>query len=203
MALFEVPGWSLNDTPISQISHNSKKRKRPSGSDDAETSSATSSSKLHSAVQNMEKLVASLGAAEDGTSKPRKNKNKKQGRADERKPRKESVNNSPSTRKQKVAGDIEKGPAVKGKKVRNASEGRESKANAPAKKQKKEQSHDGQRTSEKKTQPFVTSAPPASAIAINRKGKNQEEGLTALQANMKQSLDGARFRCVAYSLVHL
>ena len=202
MALFEVPGWSLKDTPISQISHNSKKRKRPSGSDDAETSSATSSSKLHSAVQNMEKLVASLGAAEDGTSKPRKNKNKKQGRADERKPRKESVNNSPSTRKQKVAGDIEKGLAVKGKKVRNASEG-ESRANAPAKKQKKEQSHDGQRTSEKKTQPFVTSAPPASAIAINRKGKNKEEGLTTLQAGMKQSLDGARFRCVACSLVHL
>lgn len=194
MALFEVPGWSLNDAPISQNSHNSKKRKRPSGSDDAEASSATSSSKLHSAVQNMEKLVASLGAADDGTSKPRKNKNKKQGRADERKPRKESVGDSPSTSKQKVARDTGKSPAVKGKKARTTSEERQSKANGPTKKQKKNQGHDEESIPEKKAQPFAASVHPISTVATNGKGKNKEKGLTALQANMKQSLDGARFR---------
>ena len=73
MAPFHVPGWSMDTAPTEQLSHSSKKRKRPS-----------SRSIIHSAEINFEKLVATLKDVEsDGniafksTDKSKKKKRKR------------------------------------------------------------------------------------------------------------------------------
>lgn len=70
MALFHVPGWSMNTAPVSeQSSRSSKKRKRP----------CSRSITLDSAEINFEKLVATLKdvKADGNTSSAKKKQNKK------------------------------------------------------------------------------------------------------------------------------
>ena len=75
MALFHVPGWSMNTAPVSeQSSRSSKKRKRP----------CSRSITLDSAEVNFEKLVATLkDVKSDGNTSPAKKKQNKKRRISE------------------------------------------------------------------------------------------------------------------------
>jgi ribosomal RNA-processing protein 8 len=142
MAPFHVPGWSMNNAPVSeQSSHLSKKRKRPSPRSIA----------LESAEINFEKLVATLKDVKpDGntsrTTDITDKKQKKRCRISE-----DVKHISPSNRKPVP-------PTPK-----NSSE-----TFLKPNKQRKRKQDGTQNTSDSR--------------------------LTSLQKNMKQNLDGARFR---------
>ncbi|KAI0092450.1 ribosomal RNA-processing protein 8 [Irpex rosettiformis] len=206
MALFQVPGWSVPDAPISQALHNSKKRKRPSETDHAGPSSSTSSSlKLRSAVQNVEKLMASLGTDGDAPAKLQKKKQAKKGRGDDEKKRNEIANESQSPKqkgKQRVvrdAGNVSRAKG-KGKDTTSATETTKGSAIRPTKKHKKDKSQNGEHSSDKTPHPSPAPEPSGRAGNGQGKGKKKEGGLTALQASMKHSLDGARFRWINETL---
>ena len=187
MSLFEVPGWTVPNAPVASSS-NTRKRKRP-GDPEAEA-------KIQSAAVNVDKLMKKLGReeAKDGQEHGKKGK----GRNERRDPRGKDVKGK--GREKEVAGEGERGkravkadvPAAK-KKVRVEAE--VSSPAAPAKKSKKQNKKGVQEAEDRVADPPSTSAskPPAKA----EKKTSSAKGLTAMQANMKQSLDGARFRYIS------
>ncbi|KAI0347430.1 hypothetical protein BDW22DRAFT_528534 [Trametopsis cervina] len=186
MALFEVPGWTVPDAPVAQSS-NPKKRKRPSSGD-------PSSSKIRSATQNVEKLFASLGSEHDDSKKvQKKQKNPRERRRDAHEARGAALKSPSKERDQakprhKQADAGSRGPKVQDRKSANQKED----AARPAKK------HQKTKGGEKPT-PKVQQSPVPPEAGPSKKGK-KEEGLTELQANMKHSLDGARFRFINETL---
>lgn len=148
MALFDVPGWSISDKPVTVVS---KRRKRSSGHDFDKVSLASANiDKL------MEQLVASPAAGSTPVS----------ARPDQ--PQKKS--------RKRAKGDKNRQP-----RILTALQGDAAQV-APGKKIKKNRPKGP--IGEKAT---VSSSPPSRST------------LTSLQHDMKQSLDGARFRYAAHS----
>jgi ribosomal RNA-processing protein 8 len=167
MSLFEVPGWSVPATPVQSSS--SKKRKRSEPETDA---------KVQSATINVERLIAKLGQGDSGQTKKKANKGK--GKA--------TVYASPDRPQ-------EKSPKPQ-KKAWTADEAQSHKdssrlaAVAGASRKGKNKKSKGK---EKPQQP-AKPAEPLKKQGTLKEQASPAKGLTTLQANMKHSLDGARFR---------
>lgn len=183
MSLFEVPGWSVPAAPVQASS--SKKRKRPE---------PDAGAKVQSAAVNVEKLMAKLEAG-DGEH-ARKKAKKAKGKAVERDaPQK----GAPQPKKDGGKGPKQGKPAQKkhvkdGEGDEEGKEGRVQAASpndAPKKKNKNKGKGKG---AEKAQQQEPEAMSPAPKPAPGKKNASPEKGLTKLQAGMKHSLDGARFR---------
>ncbi len=209
MSLFEVPGWSVPSAPVPQAS---KKRKRPSTKEPDDD--VDEAERIHAAQKNIEKLMRSLGEGigalenEGSTSTDKKKgdgKDKKgrqtdervkgaereRGRKAERKAAKDGGQRNPSNqRKEASPAKTQEGPDVspaKGKKKQKQKQ-----------KRKSVDAQSDKPTHEDVSTPSVTKTPTPQAVTSSgkRKGKDAQQGLTSLQANMKKTLDGARFRYV-------
>ncbi|GBE79347.1 25S rRNA (adenine(645)-N(1))-methyltransferase [Sparassis crispa] len=221
MALFEVPGWSVPSTLVSDGPHSARKRKRVPAQD---------GDRVSGAVVNFEKLMKKL-AAGSGTGKEaerprgnakRKNKIPKRdtGRGDKEKEKKARRETG---RPQDACTQVQRGESMgmdkgranrkkKGEAVRaEPSDGRDGVPPTKEEKKKLAQSvpldvHDEEGPSRKKrkwkdkqkNQDDAAShdAPRSSSTGRPTQTSKAEQGLTALQAGMKSSLDGARFRWI-------
>ncbi|KIP09213.1 hypothetical protein PHLGIDRAFT_68064 [Phlebiopsis gigantea 11061_1 CR5-6] len=170
MALFQVPGWSVPRAPVASSSSHSRKRKRR----DSE-----SESKVQSAAVNVEKLFAKLG--QGNAEQPKKKNSKGKGKAVER-VASEQTGRAGKARRVQPARDSEDA-------ARSTAAARNSKQekNKKQKGGKPDKSQEREPVAAQSTQQGTKSASPA-------------KGLTALQANMKHSLDGARFRWINETL---
>ena len=177
MPLFEVPGWTVPSTPIASTSSSSKKRKRPD---------SDSEFKVQSAAVNVEKLFAKLGQGNHDQSKRKKGK----GNGDK------DVERNMVERK---AGGQSKA-AKKAVSIQAGQDNVHLPQPAPLAKGEKRQKNKKGKGSDQQRQQH-TSKPVE--LDSNQDHSKQRlvvptKGLTALQANMKHSLDGARFRLVSY-----
>ncbi|KAH9938515.1 methyltransferase-domain-containing protein [Fomitopsis serialis] len=186
MPLFDVPGWTVPDAPVS-MSQNAKKRKRPSDSD----------AKLETAHINFEKLMEKLEAS-NATSRPDKKQKIK-----EKKSRKGAAGLVSSTKPPRVEGS---GVGKKGKKDKREQKARGEEARASESKVTgSEQQRSAVRSdyaSPKRTIKTKQRDNPTSPIAHgdvagpSKQQDQQQQKLTKLQAGLKNSLDGARFRWI-------
>lgn len=209
MALFEVPGWSVPSAPIAGPSADSHPRKRKRNESEKEES------KLQSAAVNVEKLMATLGAmggaGEDG-SQPKRAKKGKGKRREEReetagagdvkeggkatrthkteyKERKETKKGEKGVRKpRETAAETAADPPVQSQ-------------DKPGKKQKKKRRDSDANVTKSNEHESELSDKPNPPPQSRKSQSAAEDGLTTMQARMKQSLDGARFRCVHRPLV--
>ncbi|KAH9894406.1 methyltransferase-domain-containing protein [Cubamyces lactineus] len=220
MSLFEVPGWSVPPAPVSQPN---KKRKRPStkGADDIDEAQM-----IKTAQKNIEKLMRSLGASTDALDEEDTERPPKKSRAGKDKKAKGAASEPERGRKngregeedqRKPQGKEKKAAKDQDKNSRNASgRSQERTESSPAKpstkdkrkdKQKKQKpsrsesvdahsdtgvSHDDPAHTPAKDKKVEQKSRPKSTSSTN----DTSQGLTALQANMKKSLDGARFRWI-------
>ncbi|OCH90736.1 hypothetical protein OBBRIDRAFT_584527 [Obba rivulosa] len=183
MALFDVPGWSVPSEPVAQASSRNKKRKRP-GAAPAEDDA----NKMRAAQVNVEKLMEKLddagaqGAAEPQTRKKRKRNLKSgegkkgelgQGGSDEA-----ASSTQPGKQAQKKAAPQPQQSVPAGTKNEDG----------PSQEKKKK------RGRQKEKGKAVDA--PAPSVPAPKSKPQPAQGLTALQANMKNSLDGARFRWI-------
>lgn len=169
MALFEVPGWTMPSAPMTDIAQRSGKRKRPSDA-----------SKVQSAEVNLEKLMKKLKKNGASTSPQAK------GKTTRKIP-------DPSTARSK-----EKGSRPKGDESRKAVGGKV-KQNISGPTEKYPVSTKDATGSLPSSKRKVKKDAQAQSKNLPKKSSSQIAGLTTLQNNMKQSLDGARFRCVFHS----
>ncbi|KAI0650171.1 methyltransferase-domain-containing protein [Trametes meyenii] len=218
MSLFEVPGWSVPSAPVPQ---QHKKRKRPSTKDTVDD--ADEAQRIKAAQKNIEKLMATLGAGsgdleEGGSEKPRKKKREAK--------EKEKVAQVLEPERGRNTGRAGKGVDVQSSSSKSQKKNGESKARppieelqeqaGPSKKKRKQQQkqnpkaghtdpadapsdpESSHQTRAQLTSPTSNNVEKASSKKSVDKRKNTEkpQGLTALQANMKKSLDGARFRWI-------
>lgn len=195
MALFEVPGWKVPTDPVSV----SKKRKRPKAP--AEDDMAGAAVNVDKLMRSLDSMLAaeSKGAGGSSTkgkakaiiihedvsmSKPRKRKNVGES---ERK-----ASSAPRTLDQSLPN--------KKKKERRVSEGKPQETKEPPRKTAPDlvSPRPGPREKKKKdTKKDDTSGPSQSAAkSAALTPVSSQPGMTALQAKMKSSLDGARFRSV-------
>ena len=199
MALFEVPGWSVPADPVADASAKSRKRKHRDHDDDG-----AADAKVQSAAMNLEKLVASLGpivpTGADKASPKKKSKKAKGKEVARPEPKKRDAEVGRSGQDTRARAEKARGQGKK-EKVKQQERGREAErpatpsatsSHSPERQTKKQKRKKGKREEEKAEEhPAVEiSKPPQPAK------KAGGTGLTALQAGMKQSLDGARFRCV-------
>jgi ribosomal RNA-processing protein 8 len=212
MALFDVPGWTVPDTLLSsQAGNNSRKRKRSDDIPQTDAAASWSSQKLQAAVQNVERLMASLGSEqqESDNSQKRgrgKGKNKQKKGGDVTAQQKEgeiSMHNPPRTTRQDKNKGKQKRKAKSSDKADKLVNIEDSSAHSPDPiarnahpTKKRKRANSGERFSHTKAE--EASTPPISLKSkpVQDGKKKVEEGLTALQARMKHSLDGARFRSV-------
>ncbi|KIJ70248.1 hypothetical protein HYDPIDRAFT_104934 [Hydnomerulius pinastri MD-312] len=174
MALFEVPGWSMPSAPISAQT-SSKKRKRPG---------SQNSNLLHSAETNLDKLIETLGegaGANDGERHGTKKKKKKHDKLSSQ-PNNNQVR-PPPTASKKLAAAKDPGPSASPTPTSNTD-------SSPKKKSKRKKS---------KATDVDRSGPSDQSPKAPKPAQNNT-GLTSLQRNMKESLDGARFRLINESL---
>ena len=170
MALFDVPGWSV---PSAAPSQSSQKRKRP----------ANTADKIQSASMNMDKLMVKLRGEKgaDGDSPHAPKRRKRSGSDAEEKG--EGLNQS-----RKGNGVAEWGSRRKEKpSTSTISRPKKMKAKKDATKS----------VDKAASMPSLTSAKsPVGLTNFTFKAKSPpgSAGLTLLQKDMKQSLDGARFR---------
>ena len=168
MSLFEVPGWTVPETPLPGPPRGARKRKRHLETKFTE--------KLDSASVNVEKLIAKLGeehTAGDHTKQRRKK--------------------SKVTVVEPITTEVPAGharPNGKNGGGRREDEGARlrSSAGGSSKRSKKVK----EKAKHEKVQPEP--APPPK-LQVQRTGVS--EGLTVLQSTMKHSLEGARFRYTA------
>lgn len=167
MPLFDVPGWTVPSPLVGDASPRvSKKRKRP----------ASHSSKLQSAEVNLDKLVKSLAGnsyAERGRTSSSKQAKKSGFLGGSKTSNKKQLKKS-----SRAADDLDeqKKTISRPKPLKPATIERDSlETLQPAK-----------RIKTKHKDPM--------AGTVQRSPKGSTTGLTALQLDMKQSLDGARFR---------
>ncbi|GJE84964.1 methyltransferase-domain-containing protein [Phanerochaete sordida] len=181
MALFEVPGWSVPTAPVPSGS-NSRKRKRP-----AHESEAKPDEKIHAAAVNVEKLLAKLGEGEGQQAKKKAKKDKEKRKAQAPPAPKREPNGAQAQQK-------------KGKAQERKDESRPAPPVAGG--SKKNKKNKGKQAQQQETKASSPAPDPAPTPKPAQKGKNAsaEKGLTALQANMKHSLDGARFRWINETL---
>lgn len=169
MALFEVPGWKVNDKPVPGPSHSSKKRKHHSGGADA-------NEKLDVAPVNVEKLIAKLGNPNTANDGPARKRRKSKGKKAESTVGQASAVSKP--------GKPEKKPASP--KKQDVETGKEDKVEG--------QPSSGKSSKKKGKQRAIESSQTSAPVQKSQKSSKAAEGLTALQSGMKHSLDGARFR---------
>ncbi|PCH41310.1 hypothetical protein WOLCODRAFT_131836 [Wolfiporia cocos MD-104 SS10] len=200
MALFDVPGWTVPAAPV--VEQPQRKRKRPSAQ------SGEDGAKVETPTINFEKLMEKLeagNAAQRPSKRQRKDAQKKQGqqeRAAEREgggagaPR-GPANDADRAKHQGKGKGKEKGrsdAAEKGKKAKGpaVASSSPSEGDARASKSKKRQKKG------KSNERADSSAPTAggSKKADAGQSSNDAQNLTALQAGLKNSLDGARFRWI-------
>lgn len=198
MALFEVPGWKVPDAPVAEAK-TSRKRKRTR---DGEPGPSTA--QMEAAKQNVQKMIAALGTPEFGISTP-KTRKKKGGndkaaageRLNAQRPSKGETNQGRgrhSKGKELQEKQTNEKQAEDGRRQKHTSKPSAGPSNAsdsrPAKKQKQRKDGDeALRDTQQKSSAPTKSSP-------SKAKQKAELGLTALQANMKSSLDGARFRSV-------
>lgn len=177
MPLFEVPGWSVTGAPAE--SHGGKKRKRPS--------SDGNTNKLETAHINFEKLMDKLeasDAAPAGGKKQKKERKRPKGEPDARGSARPTGLATSGGKQQGKKRKRDEAPVDSGGDAEHAERAVESaQANLPRKKIEIQQR--GRR-----------SAPIHEGDAAGgSKPALQQQKLTKLQAGLKSSLDGARFRC--------
>lgn len=177
MVLFEVPGWTVPSTAPSQ---SSQKRKRPGGNDARD--------KIQSAEMNLDKLMNKLRGDKPEDDSPRAPKKLKRTESDS------GVAPDTSSSSGKGKGVSDWGLRKKGKKTST------SMISGPKRmRPKKELSNSTDASSSMQTLTRVKS--PATSIDIGSTASKSPSpkkavgvGLTSMQKDMKQSLDGARFR---------
>lgn len=171
MSLFEVPGWSVPSAPVQE----SKKRKRPSRAADGED-------KVRGVEVNLDRLVAKMDAISGEAGGRKKKKAKREGREGE----------GAAAARPNGAGEGKKGRKDngKGKGEERKPHSTTSAATPSSKKSKKAV----QATA--KTDPSPTLAESNRSAKPKAKHGGASKDLTALQSGMKNSLEGARFRCV-------
>lgn len=183
MSLFDIPGWSVQDAPVRQASA-ARKRKRPSDADPA------SSAKMDSAKRNMDKAIASIATGMDAIDRAEKKKEKRlekmravvKSHPPAKSPKQNA--NGANQSKGKLTGEGSGGKHAK-EPLAGPSKTKDN-TTRPTKKQKKGKPN-ADASQEMQESPTASSVPP--------KGKPKAaQGLTTLQASMKHSLDGARFR---------
>lgn len=206
MALFEVPGWTMSSETKPILPPNSKKRKRPSGPE---------LEKVQTAEVNIEKLMKKLDrdgkAAEGRKANLKANQNpvsadapkerRKRGKGGAGKdrlttdPRKED---NVSSRKKEKGKDlsVERIPMDS---LRTDAKVRRREDRPKKKEIVRELETDKQRGSKKQKKEKLSAKLPAILASVpdsppTSHPQSNNPPLTALQANMKQSLDGARFR---------
>ncbi|KAL4241197.1 Ribosomal RNA-processing protein 8 [Abortiporus biennis] len=173
MALFEVPGWIVPSAPVTT----NKKRKRPSAAGD-------SNEKIHSAQVNMDKLMSKLADSAHGTGDTPQKKKKK--------PKLKRT----ATESTNEAGSSSPVRETSHKPIKPKNSGTKSHKETSEADPKSGQKQKG---SKEKKKPADLQATEKSAPKQKGKGKT-EDGLTAMQASMKNSLDGARFRWINETL---
>ena len=227
MSLFEVPGWSVPPAPVSQPN---KKRKRPStkGADDVDEAQMIKSAQKN-IEKLMKSLGASTDALdeEDAARPPKKSrasKDKKvKGAAQEpergRKHGREGGEDQP-----KPQGKAKKEAKAQERNSRNPGDrSQERTESSPVKSPAKDKRKDKQKKQKQKSSRSESVDAHSDAVShgdtthtplVKDKKAEQKprpkspsntndasQGLTALQANMKKSLDGARFRYVENGLI--
>jgi hypothetical protein len=174
MALFEVPGWTVPTDPILV----SKKRKRPLHVDGANDKVPAAAINVEKLMKKLEATPSSANAKRDRTKKGRTGKGKPEdGTHKGSAPALLSTQREGTTNKQTAPAPA---PAP-------AASGTSSKAAETKKKRNKKARKDA----DDEVNAAVHSVPVAS-----KQQTQVPTGMTAMQAKMKQSLDGARFRCV-------
>lgn len=172
MALFDIPGWSVSAPPVAESSQQvSKKRKRP----------ASDSDKLQSAEVNLEKLVKRLKGKGTDTKSVGKGKGK------EKADKKKEVKQAKKSKAQRAA-DAE-------------SEAKKKTISRPMPlKAIDKDSITSERPAKRQRTKLAVAEASSTPSPVKKVDGGSTDGLTALQKGMKQSLDGARFRCVVYDL---
>ncbi len=184
MALFEVPGWTVPSALVAESS-NSRKRKRP------DTNGAPAN-KIQSAAINVEKLMKKLSAAEkEGEEYPKK------------KGKKGNAGGKPSA--QRSEGERKKGQGKGAQPTKREREEKRKDVSVARVDVKGADEHLGKKNkknqaAEEKSYSADNATKEHPALSPSHKNKGPAEGLTTMQANMKQSLDGARFRYVQPAL---
>lgn len=202
MALFKVPGWSVPSAPIAGPSAEAHPRKRKRNENEKEES------KLQSAAVNVEKLMATLGAMGAGGEDIGQPKRAKKGKGKARDKREEAGagvkegDKAPRTQKTEYK---ERKERKKGEKdARKPRETAASPAANPlvqsqeksAKKQKKKGRGSDANTTKNSEHDEEVAEKPVPPPQSKKSQSAGQDGLTTMQARMKQSLDGARFRYV-------
>ncbi|KAI0363572.1 hypothetical protein BV20DRAFT_975557 [Pilatotrama ljubarskyi] len=216
MSLFEVPGWSVPAAPVPQ---QSKKRKRAPAkekpSDDVDEAH-----RIQSAQKNIEKLMQALGAGSDALDGEDSGRTIKKKRAGKEKKGKGAQTEPERGRKAEREGKkADEQRAVSKEKKATRELGATRGADQPQERAQPTQKKQKQKQKKAKRPDSVDARSDASlshdaaispvslkfeavgqAASKKLAGKSHEgpkdEGLTTLQANMKKSLDGARFRWI-------
>lgn len=182
MPLFDVPGWSVPGAPAPET-HGSRKRKRPSsdGGDNKLETAHINFEKL------MEKLEASNAAPVGGKKQKKERERRKNDGRDSAQPTSSEISAAKSKGKkrkqEKAAGKQAKTPMRDGNVERAESNAESGQMRTPKMKRDTHQrSHPSTPTHE-------------GDVAGSSKLSSQQQKLTKLQAGLKSSLDGARFRC--------
>ncbi|KAI0637944.1 methyltransferase-domain-containing protein [Trametes polyzona] len=216
MSLFEVPGWSVPAAPVAQ---QSKKRKRPPPKEKESLDDIDDAQRIRAAQKNIEKLMQSLGAssdAMDGEEAGRPSKKKRAGK--EKKGKGTTPVESESRATERTKKHTESRTNSKEKKTANDQKKSEpvqrpvDKPKVKEQKQKQKQKQKSRRAESVDARSDAESSQGASHVAVSPKVQNtdptpskksrknsdaaKQPGLTTLQANMKKSLDGARFRLI-------
>lgn len=190
MALFEVPGWSVPDAPAPG---NTNKRKR---------NATKSDEKVSTAEINFEKLMKRLESGKDVPQPhPKKTKGKQKSKpaADSDQPNdttprfKAAERGAEQTQKNKRADRRQRKKAAQSSAAPSSERERDGDgedASSPRKRKKKGGEHDAE----------TKELPEPSSVRSTSPEEKTSAGLTAMQAGMRHSLDGARFR---YVLPHL
>ncbi|CAL1701497.1 unnamed protein product [Somion occarium] len=170
MALFEVPGWTVPSAPLPSAS-----RKRKRGAPDTD--------KVSAAEVNVEQLIAKIGTGQGHTDTPKK-KQKTKGKQKAKEHGSASRNQPSPSSKAKGAKVVQHEDS---KRVEVAA------SSSSSGKKSINQSKKNRKTEGSQTTPKV--APETKKTKLDT-----QSGLTAMQANMKHSLDGARFRWINETL---
>lgn len=180
MALFKVPGWEIPTAPVSAPNKRKRPTHREHEPDEAEM--------LRSATANMEKLMATLGDGPNTSALSSVAEIATKSKRQKKQHDKPAASTAPAQKKTSNQAKSKATPeATKSKRAPSPVQLASSSTN-PTKSQGK-----------KKDKQTAKKDAPSQSVAENVLAKEKAEptpGMTAMQAKMKQSLDGARFRCV-------
>jgi ribosomal RNA-processing protein 8 len=186
MSLFPVSGWDAPSSPIA-LNSNSKKRKRETVAEE--------DAKIRTATANIERLMRQLDTGSAHPENPERG-----GRKDINKDSENRIGGKGKSTDKKRKGegqtkDIEKRNKVQDTK-KNKAEKEKGKTPDRSKKKKRVDVGDGHApVASLLTSTPATDESDGKAIqSAKEKGTRAPSGLTALQNNMKASLEGARFR---------